>query len=209
MADRPAPVRGGRGPARPLGAGRQPCQRHQPVHPQHRACTVYLGPECLYRPATVPDQDEFGRRRILNGQPRSPHTGVDLGAPDGTPVHAMQRGRVVLDEDLFPKGEVRCVIQGYQLTRHGLSAGGKFTIVVSKAEPVTSADAAQAISNEMTITWPMERRITRFRPHSRHQPPEPLDAFPIPGEEEANPPTKPKPAAPPAKPGKAKESRPT
>jgi len=129
---------------------------------------------------------------------------VNLFFPDGGSY-----SHKVLDEDLFPKGEVRCVIQGYQLTRHGLSAGGKFTIVVSKAEPVTSADAAQAISNEMTITWPMERRITRFRPHSRHQPPEPLDAFPIPGEEEANPPTKPKPAAPPAKPGKAKESRPT
>lgn len=46
----------------------------------------------------------FGTRRVLNGQPRSPHTGVDFPAPKGTPVHAAQRGRVVLAEPLFFSG---------------------------------------------------------------------------------------------------------
>jgi murein DD-endopeptidase MepM/ murein hydrolase activator NlpD len=46
----------------------------------------------------------FGRRRIINGQPRSPHTGIDFPAAVGTPVHAAQRGRVVLAEDLFFTG---------------------------------------------------------------------------------------------------------
>src|SRR5207245_490565 len=57
----------------------------------------------------------FGRRRILNGQPRSPHTGVDLGAPTGTAVQAMQRGRVVLDEDLFFSGRTVIVDHGLGL----------------------------------------------------------------------------------------------
>ena len=46
----------------------------------------------------------FGRRRILNGQPSSPHTGVDFPSPAGTPVHAAQRGRVVLAESLYFPG---------------------------------------------------------------------------------------------------------
>jgi len=46
----------------------------------------------------------FGRRRVLNGQPGSPHTGVDFPAPEGTRIHAAQRGRVVLAENLFFSG---------------------------------------------------------------------------------------------------------
>src|SRR5579859_1108729 len=40
----------------------------------------------------------FGKRRILNGQARSPHAGVDFPALTGTPVYAPQRGRVALAE---------------------------------------------------------------------------------------------------------------
>jgi murein DD-endopeptidase MepM/ murein hydrolase activator NlpD len=46
----------------------------------------------------------FGRRRILNGNPGSPHGGADLPGITGTPVHATQRGRVVLAEELFFSG---------------------------------------------------------------------------------------------------------
>jgi murein DD-endopeptidase MepM/ murein hydrolase activator NlpD len=46
----------------------------------------------------------FGLRRIINGQPRSPHTGVDLKAEEGTPVLACNSGVVVLVDQLFFSG---------------------------------------------------------------------------------------------------------
>jgi len=46
----------------------------------------------------------FGSRRILNGEARSPHSGLDIHAATGTPVHAAQRGRVVLAEELYYAG---------------------------------------------------------------------------------------------------------
>ena len=38
----------------------------------------------------------FGQRTIINGKKRSPHSGVDLKAANGTPVKATNSGRVVL-----------------------------------------------------------------------------------------------------------------
>jgi len=54
----------------------------------------------------------FGRRRVLNGHPGSPHSGVDFPAPTGTLVHASQKGRVVLAEDLFFSGNTVVVDHG-------------------------------------------------------------------------------------------------
>ena len=88
----------------------------------------------------------------------------------------------VLDGDQFPKGEVRCVIQSYQLVRNGVDKRGKFSIVVSAGKPVTAADAPEVVSNVLEVSWPMERFISRYRPRSRHSEPEDVDAFPLPGE---------------------------
>jgi murein DD-endopeptidase MepM/ murein hydrolase activator NlpD len=54
----------------------------------------------------------FGKRRILNGVPGSPHGGTDLRAVTGTPVYAAQRGKVVLAEELFFAGNAVVVDHG-------------------------------------------------------------------------------------------------
>ena len=47
----------------------------------------------------------FGNRRIINGQPRSPHSGEDIAAPKGTKVAAMNTGTVQLTPDHFFSGK--------------------------------------------------------------------------------------------------------
>lgn len=54
--------------------------------------------------ATLPAGGRFGARRIFNGQPRSPHGGVDYSVAAGTPVLAAEEGVAALVADHFFSG---------------------------------------------------------------------------------------------------------
>jgi murein DD-endopeptidase MepM/ murein hydrolase activator NlpD len=79
-----------------------------------RAIYEHVTPEQLWAGPFRPPLDNvktggnFGKRRILNGIPGSPHAGVDFPSPTGTPIHATQAGKVVLAQELFFAGN--CVI---------------------------------------------------------------------------------------------------
>lgn len=62
--------------------------------------------ELPFRPPLdpMPEARNFGSRRVLNGEPRSPHSGVDLSAPKGTVVRATARGRVVIAAEHYFSG---------------------------------------------------------------------------------------------------------
>ncbi|MEL0081995.1 MAG: peptidoglycan DD-metalloendopeptidase family protein [Gammaproteobacteria bacterium] len=46
----------------------------------------------------------FGRRRIINGLPRRPHSGLDIAAPVGHPVYSPADGVITGDGDYFFNG---------------------------------------------------------------------------------------------------------
>ena len=57
----------------------------------------------------------FGLGRILNGERRSPHSGVDLRAPMGEPVRAANHGRVVLVGNFYFHGNAVVLDHGWGL----------------------------------------------------------------------------------------------
>jgi hypothetical protein len=67
------------------------------------------------RPVPGSVSSPFGVRRFLNDQPRAPHRGVDFRGPEGTPVKAVESGRVVLTDDLYFGGQTVIVDHGLGL----------------------------------------------------------------------------------------------
>ncbi|QEE31085.1 M23 family metallopeptidase [Terriglobus albidus] len=59
--------------------------------------------------------DNFGDNRIFNGKKVSIHRGSDFPARPGTPVHALNSGRVVLAQRMFLEGNCVIIDHGNQL----------------------------------------------------------------------------------------------
>jgi len=90
--------------------------------------------EPFVRPVPGIKTSVFGMRRLFNGEPRSPHPGLDLRATEGTPVRASGPGRVVLAENLYYSGNIVIIDHG----------GGLFTLYAHLSEIKSAVGAAVA-----------------------------------------------------------------
>jgi murein DD-endopeptidase MepM/ murein hydrolase activator NlpD len=64
------------------------------------------------RPVAEPVSSVFGKRRLMNGKSRSPHSGTDFRSPEGTPVGTVSNGRVAFVDNLFYTGKTVVVDHG-------------------------------------------------------------------------------------------------
>jgi len=76
---------------------------------------MWFGDKFIW-PTDGPISSIYGSQRILNGQPREPHYGVDIAAPEGTPIVAPVGGIVSLAQELYLSGNTMLIDHG-----HGVS----------------------------------------------------------------------------------------
>jgi murein DD-endopeptidase MepM/ murein hydrolase activator NlpD len=82
----------------------------------------------------------FGSQRILNGVPSAPHFGIDIAAPEGTPIHAPADGTVSLAEpDFYLTGGTTVLDHGH----------GVFTIYIHQS--ALKAKVGDAVKRGDTI----------------------------------------------------------
>ncbi len=113
-------------------------------------------------PARGPISGVYGSQRILNGEPKRPHYGVDVAAPTGTPVRAPADGIVALAEsDLYYTGGTVMLDHGHGLTSvySHLSA-----LTVSLGQSVSQGDMIGRIGATGRVTGAhLDWRVNLFK----------------------------------------------
>jgi hypothetical protein len=91
-----------------------------------------------------------------------------------------------ITDALFFRGEMRFMVPEYMLVRTKAARGGKLELFVTERG---SADAKpEVISNTVEVPWPLKRQVVRRAPAIKATPARPVDAFPLPDEDEKVPP---------------------
>ena len=94
----------------------------------------------------------YGSQRIYNGTPGSPHYGVDVARPEGTPVMAPAPGEVTLAEpDLFYSGGTIILDHGYGFSSSFLHLS---EVSVSVGDRLQTGDRLGAIGATGRATGP-------------------------------------------------------
>ncbi len=109
----------------------------------------------------------YGSQRILNGQPRRPHFGVDIARPTGTPVKAPAAGVVTMAHpDMFFSGGTLILDHG-----HGLSSSFLHLsrILVKEGQMIKQGDEIAEVGATGRVTgahldWRMNLFKTRIDP---------------------------------------------
>ena len=128
----------------------------------------------------LPIRDEFtkttnfGAQRILNGEPKRPHYGVDLAAPKGTPIYAPADGIVSLaDEDMYFEGSLVMIDHGQGLISYYLH---NEDVLVEEGQRVKQGEQIATVGSRGRSTGP--HLCWRLKWRGRNLDPELLTEWP-------------------------------
>ena len=109
----------------------------------------------------------FGNARVYNGQPGAGHSGMDIAAPDGTPVKAPAGGVVTFaSPDLYLTGGTVLLDHGHGVSSNFLHLSRIDVKVGDRIEPgqVIGAVGATGRATGPHLHWGMNRFDTRIDP---------------------------------------------
>lgn len=118
-------------------------------------------------PVLGPITGVYGSQRVLNGEPRRPHFGVDVAAPVGTLVRAPAAGLVTLAvPDMFFSGGTLIIDHGHKLTSSFLHLN---KLLVREGDYVRQGDVIAEVGATGRVTgahldWRMNLRDRRIDP---------------------------------------------
>ena len=116
----------------------------------------------------------FGAQRILNGEKKRPHYGVDMAAPKGTPIYAPADGVVSLaDDDLYFEGAMVMLDHGQGLISMYLHTD---EILVKSGQSVKQGQQIATIGSKGRSTGP--HLCWRLKWRNRNLDPELLTQWP-------------------------------